>query len=84
MLHGEIVAYGILVKLVLEEKFDELESSLLFYQSINLPYTLTDIGLTINQQAEMLHINFWESASLFLVINLHHFRINPIDIIMRL
>ena len=56
LLHGEKVAYGILVQLVLEEKFDELEKLLTFYQSINLPYTLADIGLTINQQAEMLHI----------------------------
>ncbi|USK87236.1 iron-containing alcohol dehydrogenase [Peribacillus asahii] len=56
LLHGEKVAYGILVQLVLENKFEELEQLLPFYESVHLPSTLADIGLTINQQAELLQI----------------------------
>ncbi len=46
-LHGEKVAFGVLVQLVLEgapgEKFDEL---LAFYAAVGLPMTLAEIGLT--------------------------------------
>lgn len=56
LLHGEKVAYGILVQLVLENKIDELKTLLNFYQAIHLPRILSDIGLTINQKNELLQI----------------------------
>ncbi len=45
LLHGEKVAYGILVQLVLEENFEEVASLLSFYQSLELPILLKDLGL---------------------------------------
>lgn len=36
-LHGEIVSYGVLVQLILDEKYDEVRKLLPFYKKINLP-----------------------------------------------
>jgi uncharacterized oxidoreductase len=44
-LHGEKVAYGILVQLVLENKRDEIKQLIPFYQKLNLPVSLTDLGI---------------------------------------
>lgn len=44
-LHGEKVAYGILVQLVLEEKGEEIERLIPFYQKIGLPISLRNLGL---------------------------------------
>ncbi|MFO1442452.1 iron-containing alcohol dehydrogenase family protein [Bacillus sp. Bva_UNVM-123] len=44
-LHGEKVAYGILVQLVLEEKLDEIQQLLPFYRKLKLPVSLTDLGV---------------------------------------
>jgi uncharacterized oxidoreductase len=45
LLHGEKVAYGILVQLVLEGNLEEVASLLSFYQSLKLPTLLRDLGL---------------------------------------
>lgn len=44
-LHGEKVAYGILVQLVLENKWAEIKSILPFYQKLGLPLSLEDLGV---------------------------------------
>lgn len=46
-LHGEKVAYGILVQLVLEEKWEEIERLLPFYRQFGLPISLADLGVTV-------------------------------------
>lgn len=46
MYHGEIVAYGILCQCILDQqKYEDLERILVFYQSIDLPITLSQMGL---------------------------------------
>ncbi|WP_052193906.1 iron-containing alcohol dehydrogenase [Cetobacterium sp. ZOR0034] len=42
-LHGEVVAFGILVQLELEKKFDELERLKTFYKNIKLPTDLNEV-----------------------------------------
>ncbi|MER1955361.1 MAG: iron-containing alcohol dehydrogenase family protein [Desemzia incerta] len=53
-LHGEKVAYGILVQLAVEEKWTEVDELLAFYDELHLPKSLMDLGLnhlTIEQIA---------------------------------
>lgn len=45
-LHGSKVAYGILVQLVLEDRFDEIERLKPLYQQLGLPLSLTELGVT--------------------------------------
>lgn len=45
LLHGIKVAYGIMVELVIEEKFDEMKRLLPFYRALNLPVSLEDLSL---------------------------------------
>lgn len=45
LLHGEKVAYGILVQLVLEENLKEVTSLLPFYKALELPILLRDLEL---------------------------------------
>lgn len=47
-LHGEVIAYGILVMLMIDNNREEVESLIPFYKKINLPICLKDIGLTID------------------------------------
>ncbi|WP_291943952.1 iron-containing alcohol dehydrogenase family protein [Cetobacterium sp.] len=42
-LHGEVVAFGILIQLQLEGNYEELNNLLNFYKEINLPTTLKEI-----------------------------------------
>lgn len=44
-LHGEKVAYGILVQLAVEEKWAEVNELLAFYAELHLPKSLMDFGL---------------------------------------
>ena len=46
-LHGEKVAYGILVQLVLENKWTEIDQLLVFYRQLGLPASLKDLGVKI-------------------------------------
>ena len=57
-LHGEKVAYGILVQVAIEKDFTELETLRTFYKTIALPSSLEDLGLensmqVINRLAEL-------------------------------
>ena len=45
LLHGEKVAYGILIQLVLEENWEEIQSLLPFYQKLQLPFRLKHLRL---------------------------------------
>ncbi|MBB6451947.1 putative oxidoreductase [Salirhabdus euzebyi] len=54
-LHGEKVAYGILVQLALENRLDEVEKLLPFYQKLNLPISIKDFGI-FNQMKEKIAI----------------------------
>lgn len=44
-LHGDKVAYGVLVQLLLEGKTDEVEKLKVFYKKIGLPSTLKEVGI---------------------------------------
>ncbi|MDR0268834.1 MAG: iron-containing alcohol dehydrogenase family protein [Paenibacillus sp.] len=46
LLHGDKVAYGILVQLLLEGNADEVKHLLPFYRDLGLPYRLHDLGLS--------------------------------------
>ena len=45
LLHGEKVAYGILIQLALEGNWEEVKKLLPFYKSLQLPYLLKHLGL---------------------------------------
>ena len=45
-LHGEKVAYGILVQLVLEEKLEEIDKLFSFYRQLGLPTSLAELGIS--------------------------------------
>jgi glycerol dehydrogenase len=45
-LHGEVVAYGILVQLMLDQQTDDLRNLLPFYKAIGLPVCLADLELS--------------------------------------
>lgn len=47
-LHGELVAFGVLVQLVLEKNYDEYERLVKFYKEINLPTKLSDFSNTLD------------------------------------
>jgi len=47
-LHGEVIAYGILVMLMMDKNVEEVKNLIPFYKSIDLPVRLRDIGLTID------------------------------------
>ncbi|MCK1992992.1 iron-containing alcohol dehydrogenase family protein [Peribacillus muralis] len=53
LLHGEKVAFGILVQLLLEGKFWDIKQLLPIYEALKLPRTLSDIGLTVGNGAEI-------------------------------
>lgn len=44
-LHGDKVAYGILVQLLLEEKLGEMKTVTDFYEKLGLPTSLVDLGI---------------------------------------
>lgn len=51
-LHGEKVAYGVLVQLAVENKWSEIDQLFTFYNGLNLPKSLADLklsGLTADQ-----------------------------------
>ncbi|WAH35766.1 iron-containing alcohol dehydrogenase family protein [Alicyclobacillus dauci] len=54
ILHGEKVAYGVAVQLVLERKDDELAELLSFYKKCHLPGKLSDMGIDLSQIQETL------------------------------
>lgn len=56
LLHGEKVAYGILVQLALEENWDEIHRLLPFYRDLKLPYTLKQLGLDATEKEKLMYI----------------------------
>lgn len=56
LLHGEKVAYGILVQLALEENWDEIHYLLPFYRDLKLPYTLKQLGLDATEKEKLTYI----------------------------
>lgn len=46
-LHGEIVSYGVLVQLVMDDQLDELELLKPFYHKMGLPTKLADLDLSL-------------------------------------
>lgn len=47
-LHGELVSYGVLVQLLIDDRLDEVEKLIPFYQSIQLPTKLKDIDANLS------------------------------------
>ncbi|KQL57136.1 MULTISPECIES: iron-containing alcohol dehydrogenase family protein [Bacillaceae] len=47
VLHGNKVAYGILVQLALEKKWNEIEQLIPFYYKVELPTSLVDLGINV-------------------------------------
>lgn len=47
-LHGELVAYGVLIELIIDNRIDEVNKLIPFYQSIQLPTKLSDIEVDIS------------------------------------
>lgn len=47
-LHGELVSYGVLVELLIDNQIDEVKKLIPFYQSINLPTKLVDVDANLS------------------------------------
>lgn len=56
LLHGDKVAYGILVQLVLEDNVAEVKNLLPFYEDLGLPYRLGDLGLSAEDRPTLERI----------------------------
>lgn len=50
-LHGEKVAYGIFYQLAIENKWDQIDQLLPFYQELNLPTSLHQMNIYLKEQA---------------------------------
>ncbi|MED1121127.1 iron-containing alcohol dehydrogenase family protein [Bacillus atrophaeus] len=50
VLHGQKVAYGILVQLALEARTNEIQEIIPFYQKLGFPVKLSDLGILENQE----------------------------------
>ncbi|KAF1298668.1 glycerol dehydrogenase [Enterococcus sp. JM4C] len=48
-LHGNKVAYGVFVQLVIEEKFAEIDALIPFYHELGLPTCLKDMQMTLSE-----------------------------------
>lgn len=49
-LHGNKVAYGVFVQLVIEDKWTEIEKLLSFYRSLGLPASLAEMELHLSEE----------------------------------
>lgn len=59
-LHGEIVGYGMLYQMALENRYDEVDRLIHFYQRIGTPISLEQMGvhldeITLNQVVEFMN-----------------------------
>jgi glycerol dehydrogenase len=68
-LHGEMVAFGLLVQLVLEEKTDEAKDVASFLAAVGLPVHLGQIGLDPDLDAEAIQTAGEIAAGVFLMAN---------------
>lgn len=57
LLHGNKVAYGILVQLVIENRWDEIEQLLPFYTKLGLPASLYDMGLAALSEETLMAVS---------------------------
>ncbi|MBA5760653.1 oxidoreductase, partial [Escherichia coli] len=57
LLHGNKVAYGILVQLVIENRWDEIERLLPFYSELGLPMSLYDMGLATLAEETLVDVS---------------------------
>lgn len=48
--HGEVVAYGIFYQLALEDRWNEIEELLPFYQELNLPTSLNYMSMSLDDE----------------------------------
>ena len=53
-LHGEIVSYGVLVQLMLDNNTKEIDKLLPFYREIGLPTSYKDFGVTREEMEGVL------------------------------
>ena len=53
-LHGEIVSYGVLVQLMLDNNTKEIDKLLPFYKEIRLPTSYKDFGVTREEMEGVL------------------------------
>lgn len=74
-LHGEKVAYGILVQLVLEDKWKEIQQLIPSYRKLGLPVSLTNLG--IKEISEAI-INAIATKSVIPEDSMHVMPIGPI------
>lgn len=51
-LHGEVVAYGTLVQLMMDKQFELLEKAYNFYKKVQLPTSLADLELDVNENLD--------------------------------
>lgn len=56
LLHGIKVSYGILVELMIEKKYEEMNRLLPFYRALNLPLSLSDLSLSGLSNTEIREI----------------------------
>jgi uncharacterized oxidoreductase len=52
--HGELVAFGILIQLFIERKFNEIEKLVKYYKKIGLPFCLKNLSLTSEEEIKIL------------------------------
>ena len=53
-LHGEIVSYGLLIQLMLDNKLEELDKLISFYKKIDLPLTYKKFDVNIDEMTEIV------------------------------
>ena len=56
ILHGQKVAYGILVQLLLENRIDEAKELIPFYNDLGFPTSFEELGITHHQEQAMKQI----------------------------
>jgi uncharacterized oxidoreductase len=56
ILHGNKVAYGVLIQLVLEQNWPEIDFLLPFYEKLVLPVSLKDMGLDHLARKDLLQL----------------------------
>ncbi|WP_413377470.1 iron-containing alcohol dehydrogenase family protein [Alkalihalobacillus sp. 1P02AB] len=79
VLHGDKVAYGILVQLVLEKRFVEIIKLLPFYKSLSLPISLKELNIQEERLEEATQITATASTQADESIHLIG-EINPSDV----
>lgn len=78
-LHGIKVAYGVMVQLVIEQKWDEMVRLLPFYKALQLPLSLADLNLDSLSRDE-LQVIAAETVRPNALIHLHPLNITAQDV----